>query len=353
MNILVLCGGLSGERNVSLTTGAMVQNALVERGHHAVAADLFLGRELDGSVEETFAAATNKVPIQKISEDVPDLEAVKASRRGVERGIFGKNIIELCQYADVVFLALHGADGENGRLQAALDMLGVKYTGSGYLGSAVAMNKSLTKQAFLSDGILTPRSVHIKKGDDALGICDAKGLKLPLVVKPCSGGSSIGVFITNTEEEFLRGVEDAFRCEGEILVEEYIKGREITCGILGGRPLPPVEIIPKEGWYDYKNKYQPGMTDDICPAKITADEEAAVRSATLAAFKSLRLGGYARMDFILTEDGRPYCLEANALPGMTPLSLIPQEAAAVGMSYGELCEEIIRVSLEERSKADA
>ncbi len=350
MNIVVLCGGLSPERNVSLSTGAMVRNALVERGHRAVCADLFLGCELNGSVEQTFAAAVSPIPVPPVSEEVPDLELLRAERGG--KGIFGKNIIELCMAADAVFMALHGADGENGRIQAAFDLLGIKYTGSGYLGSAVAMNKSLTKYIFLSDGILTPKSVHLKKGDD-VGICAAEGLELPLVVKTCSGGSSIGVYIASTEEEFKNAVDGAFRYEDEILIEEYIKGREITCGIIGGSPLPPVEIIPREGWYDYKNKYQPGKTVDICPAELSADDEAAVREATRRAFRALQLKGYARMDFILTEDGKPYCLEANTLPGMTPTSLVPQEAAAIGMSYGELCEELIRVSLGESEAAHA
>lgn len=343
MNIVVLCGGLSPERNVSLTTGAMVQGALVERGHHAVLADLFMGVELENGPEAAFAAATEPIPVAAIDEAVPDLEAVKRSREG-GTGIFGKNIIELCCHADVVFMALHGGDGENGRIQAAFDLLGIRYTGSGYLGSAVAMHKGMTKQAFLSDGILTPKGLRLKKGFDAAGICDAEGLSLPLVVKTCSGGSSIGVYIAKTEEEFANAVKGAFEYEEEIIIEEYIKGREITCGILGGKPLPPVEIIPKEGWYDYKNKYQPGMTVEICPAPLTAQEDAVVRQATADAFRSLHLEGYARMDFILTADGRPYCLEANTLPGMTPVSLIPQEAAAAGISYGELCEEIISLA---------
>lgn len=345
MNIVVLCGGISPERNVSLTTGAMVRNALVERGHHAIMADLFLGVELDNGPAAAFAAAAEQVPVASIGETVPDLEAVKSSRKGGV-GIFGENIIELCRYADVVFMALHGGDGENGRIQAAFDLLGIRYTGSGYLGSAIGMNKVLTKQAFLADGVLTPRGLHLKKGCDAAGVCDAEGFELPLVVKTCSGGSSIGVYIANTAEEFQNAVEGAFKYEEDIIVEEYIKGREVTCGILGGKPLPPVEIIPKEGWYDYKNKYQPGMTVDICPAPITPEEEAVVRQATAAAFKSLHLEGYARMDFILTADGKAYCLEANTLPGMTPVSLIPQEAAAAGMSYGDLCEKIISLAFE-------
>ncbi len=351
LNIVVLCGGLSPERNVSLTTGAKVQNALVERGHHAIMADLFMGLELDRGPAEAFAAATEPAVVAAIDEAVPDLEAVKRSRKG-GMGIFGDNIIELCRYADVVFMALHGGDGENGRIQAAFDLLGIRYTGSGYLGSAIAMNKGMTKQAFLADGILTPKGLHLKKGCDVAGICDAEGLGLPLVVKTCSGGSSIGVYIVNTREEFDSTVRQAFEYEDEIIIEEYIKGRELTCAILGGQPLPPIEIIPKEGWYDYKNKYQPGMTEEICPADISPEAEANIRSATVAAFKSLKLDGYARMDYILTEDGRPYCLEANTLPGMTPVSLIPQAAAAAGIDYGELCERIISLALNKVSDGD-
>ncbi len=341
MNILVLCGGISTERNVSLTTGAMVQNALVERGHHAVAADLFMGMEMECTPAELFASAVKPVPINKISEEVPDLEAVRASRGGDIKGIFGKNIIELSQYADVVFLALHGGDGENGRIQAAFDLLGVRYTGSGYLGSAMAMNKGVTKQMFLKDGVLTPAGKRIKRGEST----DISGMSFPIVVKPCSGGSSIGVFIANNEAEYESSVAEAFKYDDELIVEEYIKGRELTCGVLGGKYLPPVEIIPKEGWYDYKNKYQPGMTVEICPAEITKEQEQEMGRAAIVAFESLQLSGYARMDFIMDEHGRPYCLEANTLPGMTPTSLIPQEAAAAGLSYGELCEEIIRLSL--------
>lgn len=342
MNIVVLCGGLSPERNVSLTTGARVQNALVELGHHAIAADLFLGLELDCSIPDAFAKADSPAPINKISEEVPDLEAVKASRSGNIKGMFGKNIIELCQYADVVFMALHGADGENGRLQAAFDLLGVKYTGSGYLGSAMAMNKGITKQMFLKDGVLTPKGARLKKGEAYSSSKDFGSL--PLVIKPCSGGSSIGVSIVYEEEEFAKALEDGFAYEDELIIEEYIKGREFSCGVLGGNYLPPIEIIPKEGWYDYKNKYQPGLTDEICPADIPKAIEEKMGKCAVDAFNSLQLKGYARMDFILTDDGNCYCLEANTLPGMTPTSLIPQEAAAAGMSYGELCEKIISLA---------
>ncbi len=341
MNIVVLCGGLSTERAVSLTTGAKVQNALIEKLHHAIAADLLMGYELNGSVASEFEGATKPVKIEAISETVPDLEKVKVSRKE-GTGLFGKNILELCRFADVVFMALHGGDGENGRLQAAFDLMDIRYTGSGYLGSAIAMHKGLTKQAFIRDGILTPKGERLKKGDSL------REMKLPLVIKPCSGGSSIGVFIVNTEEELKKGMEEAFKYEDELVIEEYVKGREFSCGVLGGEALPPIEIIPKEGWYDYKNKYQPGLTTEICPAQIDKEAEEKMRAAAVAAFKSLRLGGYARMDFILTDSGEPYCLEANTLPGMTPTSLIPQEAAAAGIEYGDLCEKIIDLALKEK-----
>jgi D-alanine-D-alanine ligase len=162
-----------------------------------------------------------------------------------------------------------------------------------------------------------------------------------LVVKPCCGGSSIGVYIVSDEDSFDRAMEDAFKFEDEILVEEYISGREFSVGVLGDTVLPAIEIIPKEGFYDYKNKYQADLTVEVCPAEITKEQADKMQSAAMDAFKTLGLGGYARMDFLLDENDNIYCLEANSLPGMTPTSLLPQEAAAVGISYNELCEKII------------
>ncbi len=341
MNIVVLAGGLSTERNVSLTTGAKVQNALVENGHHAILADVFMGYKLSGSVEEEFRNATKGAQIEKISELVPDLEKIKKDRGTNPDVFFGENIIELCSYADVVFMALHGENGENGRLQAAFDLMGIKYTGSGYLGCAVSMHKNLTKQIFKAFGVPTPEGRMIKKGEK---VSFGDFVSNKLVVKTCCGGSSIGVYIVENEKEFNSAVEEAFALEDEVLVEEFIQGREFSVGVLGDTALPAIEIIPKEGFYDYKNKYQAGATIEICPAEITKEQSDKMLTAAKNAFKALGLNGYARMDFLLDENDNIYCLEANSLPGMTPTSLLPQEAAAVGISYNELCEKIISLS---------
>ena len=343
MNIVVLSGGLSTERNVSLTTGAKVQNALVQNGHNAILADVFMGYKLSGTVAEEFAKATIPVAVEKISEAVPDIEKIKKERNTDPNVFFGENIIELCSYADIVFMALHGENGENGRLQAAFDLQGIKYTGSGYLGCAVSMHKNLTKQIFKAFGVPTPEGRMIKKGE-AVSFSEFGGKKV--VVKPCCGGSSIGVYIASDEKEFLKALNEAFAFEDEILVEEFVEGREFSVGVLGDRVLPAIEIIPKDGFYDYKNKYQAGMADEICPAHITAEQAEKMHKAALLGFKSLGLSGYARLDFLLDADDNIYCLEANSLPGMTPTSLLPQEAAAVGIDYNKLCEEIISLGMK-------
>lgn len=344
MNIVVLSGGLSTERNVSLTTGAMVQNALVRNGHNAILADVFLGYELKGSPEEEFKTATVPVTVEKVSEEVPDIEAIKKQRGTNPDIFFGKNIIELCSYADIVFMALHGENGENGRLQAAFDLLGIKYTGSGYLGCAVSMDKNLTKQTFLAAGVPTPTGKKVKKGDAV----SFEEFDCKVVVKPCCGGSSIGVAIAENETEFNAALQESFKYEDAVLIEEFISGREFSVGVLGDTALPAIEIIPKTGFYDYKNKYQADMTVEICPAEITPAQAEKMQSAAKHAFKALQLEGYARMDFILDKDDNIYCLEANSLPGMTPTSLLPQEAAAYGIGYDELCEKIVMLGLQSR-----
>lgn len=343
MNIVVLSGGLSTERSVSLTTGAKVQNALIANGHHAILADVFMGYKLTGGVEDEFENATKPAQIESVSELVPDIEAIKKERGTNPDVFFGENIIELCSYADIVFMALHGENGENGRLQAAFDLMGIKYTGSGYLGCAVSMHKNLTKQIFRAFGVPTPNGKMVKKGEK-VSFGEFGGKKV--VVKPCCGGSSIGVYIADNEADFTRALGEAFKFEDEILVEEFVKGREFSVGVLGETALPAIEIIPKEGFYDYKNKYQADLTIEVCPAQITQEQSDKMQNAAKAAFKALGLSGYARMDFLLDEKDDIYCLEANSLPGMTPTSLLPQEAAAVGINYNQLCEEIIKLGLK-------
>jgi len=270
---------------------------------------------------------------------VPDLDAVRASRKQADDSIVGANVVEICRAADFTFLALHGEEGENGKLQALFDIHGIKYTGCGYLGSAIAMNKGLTKSLLQNGGVGVPAGIKLKKGRKPY-----ENVGFPCVVKPCSGGSSVGTYIVNDPAEYEKFVEMAFAYEDELIVEQYIKGRELTVGVMEGKAMPVIEIIPKCGFYDYKNKYQAGLTEEICPAPLTAEETAQVQRLAEQVNKLLMIDAYCRVDFLLDAEGKFYCLEANTLPGMTPTSLIPQMAAEMGMSFGELCEKIIEVS---------
>jgi len=276
----------------------------------------------------------------------PDLEQVKAARKWDGKGDFGPGVLELCQGADVVFLALHGQCGEDGRVQAAFDLLGIPYTGSGYLGSAIAMDKDLTKR-LVKDVVNTPEWTFRKyTAEDVDGLTEET--QVPCVIKPVDSGSSIGVSIARTKEELREALLEGLKYGGRCVLEKYVKGREIQVGVLDGKPLPPIEIIPHEGFYDYENKYQPGAAEEVCPAPLTAEQAETVQSAAGAVFDTLGLSVYARADFILDGDGTFWFLEINTLPGMTPTSLLPQEAAAAGVDYPALCRRIIDSSLELR-----
>ena len=343
MRIVVLAGGTSTERDVSISSGLLVAAALREKGHEVVLLDVFKGYEQDiCDVDALFKQNYSFTDSIKVGDTISDIEEVREQRRDKSNRWLGENIIDICACADIIFLALHGGAGENGQIQATLDLLGLKYTGSGYLGSALAMNKGVSKSVLVQHNVLTPKGSVYKSAETAMS-WDC----FPCVVKPCSGGSSIGITIAQNADEYKDSVKEAFDYgENEIVVEEYIKGREFSVGLLGGRALPPIEIIPEEGFYDYKTKYQAGAARDVCPADITKDEDRTMRSAAEAAYEALHLESYARIDFILTEDGKAYCLEANTLPGMTPTSLLPQEAKAEGTEYADLCEKIIEISLK-------
>ncbi len=341
MNIIVLCGGISPERDVSLTSGSVVASALRRRGHRAVLMDLFFGyREKYDDPAEIFERPYDD-SISKVGEDAPDIEAVKRSRVQDNDSRIGDNVIEVCRAADIVFMALHGEDGENGKIQALFDIMGIKYTGCGYLGSAMAMNKGVAKKMFRENGILTPEGYVLKRTDE---VFPTPGY--PCVVKPCSGGSSVGTSIAHNDDEYMAALKLAFKYDTEVVSELYIKGRECDVGVIAGKALPVIEICPKTGFYDYKNKYQSGLTDEYCPADLPDDVTLKLQRAAEAVFGALHLDVYARMDFMVDQKGDVYCLEANTLPGMTPMSLLPQEAAAVGISYEELCELIVHESLK-------
>jgi D-alanine-D-alanine ligase len=349
MRIIVLAGGLSSERDVSLSSSAGICKTLLEKGHDAFLLDVFLGLDYDPDrLEEVFKLPGHGLEIAKgISTDEPDIEAIKASRPGESNCFLGPNVIELCRMADITFLGLHGGEGENGKLQATFDLLGIKYTGPDSLGCAIAMDKGFTKQVFLQSGIDTPQGVSLHKNVSDKSL-ESLGLQFPVVVKPCSGGSSIGVYIVNTQEEYTQALSKSFRYEDEVVVESYIKGREFACGIIDGEALPPIEIIPKTGFFDYANKYQDGATHEVCPADISREISEKMQALTVKAYHALKLSVYSRADFLLDDKGNLYCLEMNTLPGMTAASLLPKEAKAAGIEYGDLCELIIQKSLKAR-----
>ena len=343
MNIVVLMGGLSPERDVSLTSGSLVANALIRKGHRVCLLDVYLGTNLsEKGMDECFV--TTEYPIYSVSEQVPDLEAIKAQSGNGEAKI-GPFVIPICKCADVVFLALHGDMGENGQLQATLDAFGIRYTGSGYVGSLLAMDKDLAKKMLVGAGVPTPAWALVDLAGEIPAQVPAE-VGYPCVVKPCSGGSSVGVSMVDNEQDFARAMQAAAKYERYLLVEKRIMGRELTVGIVDGEVLPAIEIIPKEGFYDYANKYQGGKTLEICPAPIEEATRAQAAALTARAFDALRLGGYARLDWMLDEAGGLWCLEANTLPGMTPTSLLPQMAAVAGIDYDSLCEKLVYLALK-------
>ena len=342
MKVVVLAGGTSTERDVSLSSGSMIYRALRQKGHQSVLLDVYLGYEEDPEGifdREIDWSAKNGA----IGEQNPDLEAVKAMRRDGGRSFFGPNVLAICQEADCVFLALHGANGEDGKVQACLELLGIPYTGTDFVSSAMAMDKGITKDLFQAYGIPTPAGIRLRRGET-----ESDRVPFPCIVKACCGGSSVGVCIARKEEEYQAAKEEAFRYDSEVVIEQYIEGREFSVGILDGKALPVIEIAPKVGFYDYRNKYQADATVETCPAQLPGEKTRKLQQVAEQVFQVLRLKSYARMDFRMDENGQIYCLEANTLPGMTPTSLLPQEAAAVGMDFPELCQRILLQAVEKK-----
>ncbi|MDL2301161.1 D-alanine--D-alanine ligase [Lachnospiraceae bacterium OttesenSCG-928-D06] len=335
MKVVVLAGGTSTERDVSLNSGSMIYKALVKKGHKAVLLDVYLGYE--GAVDKIFESEKDWAEqIGSISEENPDIEQIKALRKGDKKVFFGPNVLKICEMADVVFLALHGANGEDGKIQACFELMGIPYTGTDYVSSAIAMDKGISKDLFLAHGIQTPAGIRLKKGEK-----EPVQIPLPCIVKASGGGSSVGVYIVNKEEEYEEAKKAAFSYGEEIIIEQYIKGREFSVGVMNQKALPVIEIAPKQGFYDYKNKYQEGSSIETCPADLSQEKTRELQQTAERVFQALRMKNYARMDFMMNEQGEIFCLEANSLPGMTRTSLLPQEAAAIGISFEDLCEQIM------------
>lgn len=349
MKIVVLGGGLCTERHVSLTSSTSVCRALRTLGHKAIFVDMFMGLEnYDGPLEQAFDVPDGFCGEESVGKVAPDLAAVRASRKLESKSRLGKNVLEICSLADCVFLGLHGEDGEDGKIQAAFDLLGIPYTGSGALGSTMAMDKAVAKRIMESAGVLTPEWQELTFSREDVPRL-AEQLPFPCVIKAVNGGSSIGVVIPNTREDIEAALFEILKYSNRAVVERKVIGREFTQPVFGDDYLCAIEIIPPEsGNFDYVAKYQsgPGGATEICPAQISAEEQKLLGEAALRIHKALGLSVYSRTDFILDEEGKAWCLEVNTLPGMTASSLFPKAAKEAGLSYEQLCEKIVMLSLE-------
>ena len=312
MKVLVLMGGMSTEREISLKTGAAVASGLAEAGH--------------------------QVSTYKLSA-----EPGKAVRDFVASG-------ELAD-CDVVFIALHGGEGEDGRIQALLDLVSKPYTGSGVLASALCMDKTVSKILFERYGIPTPEWFEISAGaarrDARAKIAGIGGY--PTVVKPVDQGSTIGISIIEDENGLERGIALAEKYSQRLVFERYIPGRELSVAIVGDQVFPVIEIVPEDGFYDYERKYTKGKSSYHCPAEIDVEVSKRISDLALAAYRALGCEGFARVDLRLGEDGAPYFLEINTVPGMTETSLVPMGAAVSGYSFSELVDKIAREARASRA----
>ena len=331
LKIAVLMGGTSAERDVSLASGIRITEALRARGHEVVAVDTVSGLLTAADEQRLLAGGV----VKTIPPDTKALVRMNAAMQGTLRAL---------PTADVLFLALHGGQGEDGTLQALLDLTGVPYTGSGHLASALAMDKDLSKHLFRASGVPTADWLMAPATAEQVEAT----LGFPVIVKPSKQGSTVGLSIVRTRAELQPAIDEAFVHDDEVMIEQFIAGRELTVGVLGDETLPVGEIIPKHEIYDYECKYTPGMAVEEFPARLTDDETKTVQSLARKAFVALKLRGYARIDFRMSPDGTFYCLEANTLPGMTQTSLIPQAAAAAGISFPELCDRIVQLALDRR-----
>ena len=339
MKIVVLAGGTSPERDVSLSTGTMIYKALKDNGHQVVLLDVYLGYE--GDIVDVFNKDKDWAEgLGAVREDNPDIDYIKGLRKDNPNHFFGPGVIDICDKADIVFLALHGENGEDGKIQAAFDLMEIKYTGTDYASSSLAMDKSVSKELFAYYNIPTPIGIHVRKGETF------SWDYYPCVVKVNNGGSSVGVSVVNSHIEMEPAIKDAFSYGDEVIIEQYIKGREFSVGVISGKALPVIEIAPLTGFYNYKNKYQAGSAIETCPADLSPALTAKMQEIAEKVFQALRLKTYARMDFLLNDGDELFCIEANTLPGMTPTSLLPQEAKAAGIDFNALCELIINISLE-------
>jgi D-alanine-D-alanine ligase len=343
MRIAVLMGGTNFDRDTSLVSGWQVAQALREVGHETIAVDTTMPvSRLDG-VAFADLGETQEVP--PIRVEPPTMAELRRLRERAGGHILAPGVLEVCQAADCVFVALFGDEGEGGKAQAILDYAGVTYTGPDTLGCAVSFDKDVAKRLVSSTGVATAPWSTVPQGEEAFG--DVEYL-LPAVVKPVAGGSSIGASVARTPEELARAIATAHATAQDALVERLVPGREFTVGVLRGRALPAVELQAGRDLIDYESKYQPGITTKQCPAPLGDQEAEELADAAVTAHHQLKLGPKtcSRMDFRMDEEGRFHFLECNPLPGMTPSSFLPVAAAADNIEFPKLCDEIVSLAME-------
>jgi len=332
VRIAVFFGGRSEERAVSVASGAQIIDALTQRGHDVVAVDT-----AHGILSGAERARLSETGIESVQPTEDTLALVREGTPPIIRWT-----AELTG-VDVVFIALHGGSGEDGTLQALLDLARIPYSGSGHMASASAMDKDVAKRLFVSAGVPTPHwlmaPVELPHAVGTLG--------LPLVVKPNKQGSTVGLTVVHKEPGLAPALATAAQYDDEVMLERFVAGRELTVGILDGEPLSVGEIRPRLGnVFDYASKYQPGGAEEIFPADLPPETTTTIQRLGLAAHRAVKAGAYSRVDFRLDEAGKPWCLEVNTVPGMTATSLLPQSAAAVGLDFGGLCERICQSAVE-------
>jgi len=330
MRVTVLTGGTSAERDVAIASAVQVVAALRTRGHEVAVVDTARGYIPEADESRLLSSVVGTKP--------PSISELRA----LERGLLLSGLANLAAVrdADVLFLALHGGRGEDGTIQTLLEMVGVPYTGSGRLGSAMAMDKDVSKRLFEIAGVPTARWVMAPV---AVGQVERE-FGWPVVVKPSKQGSTVGLSVVKRPAEYDPAIALARQYDDEVMIEQFVPGRELTVGVLEGRALAVGEIIPRHEIFDYECKYTPGMSQEIFPADLPPAVSEECGRLGLLAHEALKLGGYSRVDFRLTPGGDLVCLEVNTLPGMTATSLLPQAARAVGIEFPELCERICRVA---------
>lgn len=340
LNVLLVFGGDSAERDVSLESAASVLRALRDLGHRVLMADPLHPEIAPGEDPSAFFENAG------IGAEPPRVGRERFNARA--RFLSTLASFEKLE-CDLVFNCLHGGAGEDGTFQAVLDYLGIPYTGSGASASMLAMDKALSKRVVAKEGVPVPRELLVRRTGADLREIERRAVEmpsLPAVVKPNSEGSSVGVTIVHTAEELAAAIEEAQRFEGPYLIEEYIEGREMTASVLDGADLPLIEIRPKAGFYDYKNKYTSGACEYIVPAPLEGRVAEAIARSARTAYHALGCRGYSRVDFRVKPSGEHYFLEVNSLPGMTSNSLVPKAARAVGIEFTELVERILQLALK-------